>query len=266
MLVTDGQAKAVIDGITTINKRLGRNLSKAKKAISTWDSKTLERALVMLEEDIKQLDTDWEAKRQEIADDIQVKQEFINSGAYTDALENALREAGISFQGKFPNYEFVPFKLVVDTQEGTVRLGVGRKTEKTSALAPQEVAAWVAARYKSLVERRFNQQRICQDLLIAYEMANRMAFQADTVMWGRAVSLSTLYDLLTIRQSSRRDYPRALFNFELGRLKEQVEIRYKNYRFEFGFARNQPRSFIIYDTLGRESRVSSLTIFMEDDK
>jgi hypothetical protein len=126
------------------------------------------------------------------------------------------------------------------------------------------VAAWVAARYKKLVDKKFDSQRFCRELVDAYQTGNRIAYKQDEVLWGHAVSLSTIYELLTVRYSARQEYPKELYIFELGRLKEQLEIRYQNYRLVFGTAKKQKNALLVTDSQGRENSLSSLIIFHEE--
>lgn len=253
-------AKAVINEITAVVRRLSNSLKKIGKAVEAWDFRTLDQEMAALEVDIKRLAGDWDTSKERVYGDVRAQQEFIKSDAYARVLEATLKDAGIPLKGEFPSYEFAPFKLTLSTGDGVARLAVGRKTERTTALSPQQVAAWAAVRYRGLVERKFDSQRFCRDLLEAYQIANKLAYGKNEVLWGRAVSLNTIYDLLTVTQSSKRDYPKVLYTYELARLKEQFEIRYKNYTFEFGFARNQAHALLLVDSKGRESRVSSLTI------
>ncbi len=253
-------AKATVNEIRTVVRRLSNSFRSAEKSLEIWDFKTLDQKMTTLGEDIKWLAGEWDQITERIYGDVRDQKEFIRSKAYAQALEDALKDAGIPLQGEFPNYEFSPFKLVINTGEGVARLSVGRKTERITALSPRQIASWAASRYRGLVERKFDSQRFCRDLLEAYQIANKLAYGKNEVLWGRAVSLTTIYDLLTVPQSAKRDYPKALYTYELARLKEQFEIRYKNYTFEFGSAKNQSHALLLVDSKGRESRVSTLII------
>ena len=100
-----------------------------------------------------------------------------------------------------------------------------------------------------------------KDLLQAYKFANKMAYREEDVIWGRAVGLDVIYELLTVKQSARQEYPKPLFVYNLGRLKEQFDLTHDGYRLELGFARNQSRALLVVDSQGRESRLSSLTVY-----
>ncbi len=257
-------AKSAISELAVIDRRLQNNLTKARKAIDNWDFKELEKALETLGEDARALAARHESAMPEISRTLRAEQEFVSGDAYPGELEQALRGAGLPVQGSYPKYELIPFKLTVDPEQGAVILSVGRKSERTYAFAPQQVADWVSVRYKKLVERKFDSERFCRELVDAYRTGNRIAYKQDDVLWGRAVSLSTIYDLLTVRRSTRQEYPKELYIYELGRLKEQFEIGYQNYRLEFGFARNQAHALLVIDSQGRESRISSLIVHREE--
>jgi hypothetical protein len=259
-------AKAAIGELAAIDKRLLKNLNITKKAVENWDFKTLKKMLAALGEDARLLVARHEEMTPEVVNALKAEQEYVAGADYPGALETALREAGLPIQGSYPRYELIPFKLTVDPGQEAVILSVGRKSERTFALAPQQVAAWVAARYKKLVEKKFDSQQFCRELLDAYRIGNRMAYRQNEVLWGRAVSLTTIYELLTVRRSARQEYPKELYIYDLGRLKEQFQIRYQGYRFEFGFARNQGHALLVIDSQGRESRLSSLIVHLENER
>lgn len=254
----------VIDELSTLNKRVNKSLSKARKAIETWDLNTLEKALASIREDAKLRVVDYNEKLSEVAFGMQQKRDYLNSNTYAEMLEKSLKATGIPLNGEFPRYELIPFKLMIDTEQGFIRLSIGRKNQKTTVFAPSAVATWVAAKYKALMERKFDSKRFCKELLEAYKIGNKIAYGNAEILWGRAVPLSLIYELLTVRRSARLEYPKEIFSYELGQLKEQVEIKYQNYKFDFGFARQQSNSLLITDSQGRESRLSSLIIYEED--
>ena len=64
-----------------------------------------------------------------------------------------------------------------------------------------------------------------------------------------------------LRRSARQEYPKPLYLFELGKLKELVTLQVGEYRFELGFARDQFKALVIVDSHGRDSYLSSLTIY-----
>jgi hypothetical protein len=257
-------AKTAINELAVIDRRLHNNLIKTRKAIDSWDFKVLEKVLEALGEDARLLLARHEDGMPNVARALQGAQEFVAGEEYPGELERSLRDAHIPLQGSYPNYELIPFKLILDPGQGAVILSVGRKSERISAFEPQQVAAWVAARYKKLVDKKFDSQRFCRELVDAYQTGNRIAYKQDEVLWGHAVSLSTIYELLTVRYSARQEYPKELYIFELGRLKEQLEIRYQNYRLVFGTAKKQKNALLVTDSQGRENSLSSLIIFHEE--
>jgi hypothetical protein len=264
-MVDTQDAKTAINEIITINKRLNNNLNKAKKSVDTWDFKTLEKSLAAVGDDVRLIVNKSEEKVMQINMVMQAEHSFVSGDTYAATIEKALLDAGLYPKGQYPNYELIPFRLTIDLGQEEVMLSVGRKREKISAFAPQQVATWVAAKYKSLTERRFDSQQFCKELLEAYQIGNKLAFKKDQILWGHAVSLGMIYELLTMRRSARQEYPKEQYIYDLGRLKEQLEIRYQRYKFDFGFARNQAHALLVTDSQGRESRLSSLIIYKEDE-
>lgn len=262
-ILVNQQDRAVIEAVTSRIRRLSKNWNALKKAKAEWDFKTLDQTLDAFGRDVMEVAAEWRQEQTLIVGDIAGLREFVRSSDYPQRLEEALKGAEIPFQGTFPHYECPPFKLMIAADEGMIRLSLGRKQERTTALSPERVAVWVAGRYRRIVGRRFDHTRFCKELLAAYEWANQHASRKGSVLWGHPVSLRTIYKLLTIRQSSRQDYPESLFIYELGRVQERFNIVLEGYRFELGFERDQSQAFVIVNSHGRESRVSTLTVHKE---
>lgn len=258
--------KNVLDDVIAAATRLKNNLSKCKKSLNTWELKNLERLLAVCGSDLNKLIEDWEEKIQAVNQESNKARGFIGSEFYSQELEEALKKVGVPLRGSFPVYEFPPFKLTVDLSEEVVKLSLGRKQERSTSLLPGEVAVWVGKRYDKVVKRKIDSQRFCRDLLAAYERANSLIYKSENVLWGKAVPLNMIYDLLTLRLAAKSDYPKDVFTYELARLREQFEIRYKEYRFELGHSRNTANSLLLIDAQGRETRVSSLIVHREGSR
>jgi len=258
---TELREKAVVEKVDSLSRQLHKNWLAVKKAKAVWDFRILQKTQSAYEAELSELTLLWPQYQSQLAQEVQADSEFVGSDAYRIAVEEALQALGIPLQGSFPHYEFPPFKLAIAVDEQEAKLGFGRKLEKTTALCPKTLAAWVASRYQALVGKRFDAAAFMRDLFYAYKFANKVAFREDDVLWGRAVGLDVVYDLLTIKLSAKQEYPKPLFVYNLGRLKEQFDLTYNEYRLELGFARNQSKALLIVDSQGRESHVSSLTIY-----
>ena len=256
----DKSVVAVVDGL---NKALIKNWSAEQKAGREWNVKQRERSLAACDQLVTALVEKWAPCRGQVTTEIAMVRHYLEDEEYGQLVDQYLRETGIPLQGSFPQYEFPPFKLMIAAGAGEARLTMGRKQERTGALEPRELCRWVEKKYRAVVGRKFDSGRLMNDLLEAYKIANQMIYRGEKVVWGRAVGLETIYTLLTLRRSARQEYPRPLYIFELGRLKELVALRIGEYRFELGFARNQSKALLIVDSQGRESRVSSLTIYQD---
>ena len=244
-------------------RKLTRNWHVYKNSLKNWnikESSIVSDTMLPLQKD---LETTWISLNEALQDDFSQIKSILNSEEYIGSLESELKTQGIPLSGEFPQYELPPFKLSVSLENFEARLSLGRKSERTSLLNPQELSKWVGIRYKRVSGRKFNSAQFMKDLLAAYKVANRLMYREKDEAWGRAVLLSQIYDIMTIKQTSRTDYPKQFFIYDLGLLKEQSTISLDEYRFEFGFARNQARAIVIVDSLGRESRLSSLTIYKE---
>ena len=219
------------------------------------------QALDGVDEDIRQLALSWGEHQIVIKNVIQVEQDFFLSDAYPQEVEKAMKDAEIPIKGEFPTYEFPPFKLTFSRDNGYARLSMGRRSQQTKAFAPAALVAWVSKEYQRVINSKFNTDRFCQELLIAYEMTNRLNLKNDSAVWGHPVPLKEIYKLLTLKQSAKQDYPEALFTYDLARLKEQFDIRYDGRRFELVPSRDQTSGLLLVNSKGQESRVSSLIIY-----
>lgn len=255
----------ITDEVQKIARRITKNIGKSKKALDLWDHKALNTSLTLASQDIKRLTTSWEETKQGVCKAVEERKSYLQSDAYQNEIEKVLKEVGLTLQGTYPDYTILPFKLNIDQENQEVKFVFGRKVEKTGTLHPQQVALWVEKRRKMVLEKKFNFERFCRELLEAYKFANKAIFKGGDVLWNKAVSLKTIYEILTVRASAKKEYPKELYAYDLGRLKEQFEIRYKNYLFDFGFTRDQGQGFLIVDNKGRESHVSTLNIYREDE-
>ncbi|CQR70478.1 hypothetical protein SOV_40110 [Sporomusa ovata DSM 2662] len=252
--------KSATENVDGLAKQLSKNWTSVKNSRNSWDFRSFDKALAAYSGGVDELTRSWSVYEQALKQEMEQSGRYVESQEYSQELEQALLAAQIPLQGTFPQYEFVPFKLTVAVEEKEIRLAIGRKQEKTVAMQPKQVAKWVATKYQKLIGKRFDGAGFMRELLGAYKVANKLAYREGQVLWGRAVALDELYELLTLKRGSRQEYPKPLFLFELGRLKEQFEMKLDEYQFEFGFPRKQEKAVTIVDSRGRESRVSSLTI------
>ncbi|MDO8685357.1 MAG: hypothetical protein Q7J78_01655 [Clostridiales bacterium] len=244
-------------------KSLVRDWHVLKNVLKSWnirDSVQIAAKMDPLTEELKENWNSLQTETNQVFDEIKLN---LNSPEFILSLEKAIKDLNIPLAGEFPNYDIPPFKLSISLENYEARLSLGRKIERTPSLNPQELAKWVSLRYKKISGRKFNLSAFLKDMLEAYSISNRLNFREKDTAWGRAVPLNDIYELLTLKQTARQDYPKQFFMYDLGLLKEQSTISYGEYRFELGFARNQLKSILIVDSLGRQSMISSLTIYKE---
>lgn len=253
--------EATIRHIDAVLKHLTSRWASIKKARKDLDFKTVAQALDGADEDLRQLTSSWDEQQTVIKNAIQLDRDFVLSDAYPTEVEKAMQDAAIPIKGEFPNYEFPPFKLTFSHNNGSVRLSMGRRSKQTKVFAPSALAAWVSKEYQQVINSKFNAEHFCQELLVAYEMTNRLNLTKDTALWGHPVTLKEIYKILTLKQSVKQDYPEALFTYDLARLKEQFDICYDGRRFELVPSRNQSSGLLLVNSKGQESRVSSLIIY-----
>ena len=258
--------KAAIRYIDAVLKRLANHWASVKKARNDLDFKTVAQAVDDTDEDIRQLALGWGEHQTALENAIQADRDFVLSDVYPLQVEKALKDAEVRIKGEFPNYEFPPFKLTFPRDHGYVRLSMRRRSQQTKAFAPVALAAWVSKKYQQVINSKFNADRFCHELFIAYEMSNRLNLKNDSAVWGHPVPLKEIYQLLTLKQSVKQDYPEALFTYDLARLKEQPDICYEGHRFELVPSRNQSSGLLLVSSKGQESRVSSLIIYDKNNR
>ncbi len=260
----DALEKSAISEIDTALKRLNKGWTIAKRSLKEWDFKTSAQSLEGLADELDKLSDRWQEQETILRDSIEVDQKFVQSDDYAAAIEEVLKTSGIPVRGEFPNYEFPPFKLTFNREQGYVRLSVGRRSQQTKAFAPEQLGTWVAGQYRKVIESKFDATRFCKELLSAYELLNTLTLKQDSVAWGHSIPLKDIYRLLTLKQAAKQDYPEALFVFDLARLKEQSQIQYDQYQFDLEPSRNPASSFLLVNSQGQESRVSTLAIHLMD--
>lgn len=258
--------EAAIKHIDAVLKQLTSQWVSLKKARIDLNFKTVAQALERVPENINQLAISWDEHQPTIEAATQVERDFVMSDAYAPQVEQALRDAGVPIKGEFPSYEFSPFRLTFFVDSGYVKLSMGRKAQQNKALAAKAIALWVAKEYQRVVHSKFNIEQFGQELFNAYEMLNRLNLNKDSVLWGHPIGIKEIYKLLTLKNSTKQDYPEALFSYDLARLKELFDVSYNGYRFEFIPSRTQSSGLLLVSSKGQESRVSSLAIHDKSDR
>jgi hypothetical protein len=258
----NGMEKTTIAELDTTFKRLGKVWSAVKKSRKEWDFKTTAQTLEVLTEELAKLSDRWSDQQSALQIALEADQEFVESEAYPTEVENALKSVGVPLRGEYPTYEFPPFKLTFNREQGVVKLSMGRRSQQTKAFAPDQLSAWVSGQYNRVISSKFDSTRFCRELLSAYEMLNLATLKEKEILWGHSISLKDIYRVLTLKQSARQDYPEPLFTYDLARLKEQSEIRYDRYQFELEPSREPSKSLLLINSQGQESRVGTLAIHL----
>lgn len=246
--------------------KLNKDLTRMLKAQNKWDLKSMEKLIDVCEEDYSAVTRLWTSAREQVKNNIENTSVLVSDLQYGKEIEAALSETPIPVQGSYPEFSFPPFKLLIEPNQKEAKLLIGRKMIKIACLKPKEMVSQVLKHYQSITSRKLDSKKFLQDLLPAYEIANRLTYKEESVLWGRAVSLSRIYELFTMRKASRQEYPKELFQYDIGRMKEQFGLTLEQYRFELGFSRDQSKAMVIVDNQGRTQHLSSLTVYREESK
>ncbi|HBP38326.1 MAG TPA: hypothetical protein DD640_06225 [Clostridiales bacterium] len=255
------------ESLNTLNAAvigLAKSWHVLKQTEKTWNIKDAQQHREKVGPLVQDIPAKWLAAETELQDLSDQISRQLRSDEYIQDFEKELRAAGVQLSGCFPSYMLPPFKLNISLDNYEARLSLGRKNERTSDLNPQQLAKWVSVRYKKVIARKFNAAAFMKDLIEAYQLANQLKYHEKNIVWGRAVPIIELYELLTIKASARQDYPKQFFIFDLGLFKESAALDLDCYRFELGFARNPSRAMTVVDSSGRESHISSLTIYCKE--
>ncbi|MFH1528780.1 MAG: hypothetical protein ABIG69_19420 [Bacteroidota bacterium] len=250
--------------ITEINnsiKKISKIWSSINKSIPSWDFNTLKTSIEDFDKKLIIANKEWETFKNTIIEDINNNSKKVGDKEYIADLYTSLRGQGLPLTGEFPEYSIPPFKLVINKENLEIKLFFGRKSEKTTIMKPKEIAIWVFDKYKKITNKKFDTLCFMEELIEAYKRVNQITYREKEVLWGKAVKLLDIHDTLTIKKSTRLDYPKQLYMYELAQLKENSEMVCKEYKFEMGFARDQKNAIVIVDSKGVESRISSLTIY-----
>jgi len=246
--------------------RAGRTITEIEKARKEWDFYTFDRLSGGLPDEISHLPEVCTREMESIRHEMERLRGELRDDGYREKLETALAAAGLSYEGTFPNYQIAPFKLNLDLSMGQVRLEFSRKRETKYKLEPSAVAQWVKKRHTALLKRPFQSKRFFENLLSAYKVANRLAYGRDKeeVLWGKPVQLAQLFELLTLRRETRKEYPKEYFIYDIARLRKEG-LEQDGHRVEFGPSREAGRTFLVpsLGQTGNEERFSSLIIYKE---
>ncbi|MHB8278776.1 MAG: hypothetical protein ACYDIA_14135 [Candidatus Humimicrobiaceae bacterium] len=244
-------------------KDINKSWGKIKKNLNTWELNNFNSILNNSDVEIRDLNNLWDETNIFAKKELENRVKYINSEEYKFELENSFREMKMPFLGEFPEYDIIPLKLIINIELLEAKLFYGRKNDRTSMLNPKILSQWIFNKYKALTGKKFDAVGFMKELVDAYSMINKINYREKNVIWGKAVPLNDIYSCLTLRRISKKDYPKQLYMYELGQLKENSDMSFGDYKFELGFAKNPTNALIIIDSKGVESRLSSLTIYKD---
>jgi len=243
--------------ISIILKKLAAVSKSVRKDLEVWNLYDIEKQNRKIQECIQQL----HGQSDNLNNQIQEVRKRLYQPKYAVDLENAMREKKLPIQGEFPSYTLGSCQLEFRKSTETMTLRYGDDVHEFPILEPTTIADEIRSFYDGIVNKPFNARYFAQDLLSAYEMANQAIYRKGKIQWGRVVSLKKIYHLLTIRRSSRKEYPEPQFVYELSRFR-QSEMILNNYLFELSPPRDVSTAYVLQDLeTGREVRVSGLTIY-----
>jgi len=253
----------IISVLDTNLKQFTRLWQRIKKLYNDWDINNIKINLDSFNSELKQLNTNCISVNNYISENTQNISEYIGNNEYINNLELSLKNLSIPFIGSFPEYDIPPYRLSVSKENMESRLFFGRKSEKINSMNPENIANWVNTKYKKITTKKFDINILMKELLDAYQIQNKLSFRNKDTIWGKAVKLTEIYNLLTLKKATKQEYPKQFYQYELGILKENLNLSLNEYRFEFGFAKDISKAIAIIDSKGKINYLSSLTIYKE---
>jgi len=225
--VTGDQKNVVADLATNLKsvvQKLATNITKLQKYSEDLNLKGYVEVYSRFEQDFRTLVEIWDIHEKSGNDFVSQTDAWLSSPEYPQVLEASLRGLKVPFTGNFPDYEIPPFKLSIQIDKRSVKLSMGKKIQKTNTFAPEPLAKWVSEQYYDLINKPFNSDQLCKELLGAYQYLSKN---------DAYVCLKDVYQILTLRSSTKQEYPESIFIFDISRLRENFKIEYKEYLFEF---------------------------------
>lgn len=257
--------RAAFDSLRRENRRFLKVLGELEKDMEAWNVKGAEKDLKEAEEIFERIRMYWDKAREEGDKELTGIRDSILKADYQQRLESEMKKKGLFWTGSFPEYVIPPLKVVVDAANKETHIFYGRKRQTVYALEPGVLAGEIFKYWSRITGSRFNEEHFLRSLLNAYKYVNREIYREREVLWGRAVPLESIYNILTLHRNFRQEYTKEQFMFDVGRIRERFGAGIDGCRVEFGYARNQERAMVVIDSKGREHRLSSINFYREGE-
>jgi hypothetical protein len=252
---------------------LSKAWSRVLQSQDEWNFNAHRQALQAFQKHLQQVCQAWDSHQHDWENALAIAEATIQTSAYASELEQALTQAKIPWEGSFPEYTFHPFQLKFNLEAKITSLKFGRKQfgKNLQMFAIPKLVAYLSQQYQNVFGSRFQRDRFCKDLLSAYRIAVHSAAiysskDEEEVPLGKMIRLEVLYRLLTLRQETRSEYSRALFQFDLARLLEEPYIAYDKYVFEFSPSKKAAENWRLCNRKGHERQVANLTISLRNNQ
>ncbi|MEO1785156.1 hypothetical protein V4762_08820 [Thermodesulfobium sp. 4217-1] len=252
-----------IESVEKLNKKIASSLAGLKNSFKNMNIKDHKKYLDNLSKETKTIGEEFSLIEEDLRSYASDVEGYIKSEQYPLDLDSKLKdEPGIKLS--YPTYELGPIRLKIDLNQGN-NIIFGRKANKIFDYKPDKLLDLLKKKYSTITKRPFNRDKFCKDLLEAYKILNKLTYQNSDVKWGNAVSLSKIYELITISSAYRQEYSKANFIFDISRLKDQFEIKFDKFQFNFGTSRDVANTLLVVDSNGNESRLSTLIVHKLED-
>ena len=250
-------ASSDLDSLEKDIKCLHLYHSKMRAAQKHWNIKQYENARQQFEGSLNRI-----SENQQLLEDTENNwlldiQQQLQSPEYPQQIETLLQENQVFFSGQFPDYHIPPFKLSFDLSKNLVKFVMGRQSLQTHSLEPQQLVDWIVQHYRSVLSSPFASEQFCREILSAYKYLSQSN-------WRRQISVKDIYQLLTIKKSTKQDYPESTFMFDLARLLQNPTIENEDCYFEFTAHKESKKNYFLTDPQGREKTIGLVSIYPKE--
>jgi hypothetical protein len=182
----------------------------------------------------------------------------INSDDYIKMIETEFNDNNLIVSGEFPKYQLGPFRINFNIKENLIEMIYAKKKKRFFTLDPKTAVSEIHKEYKKLMDKPFNKNEFCRELLNSYEILNINQYKNPDIKWGSPVSLLKIYDMLTLKLSVKKEYSINNFSFDISKLKE-TDMIFDDKIFEL--TQGTPKNaLVIANEKGESFYFTSLTI------
>jgi len=237
---------------------INSQLTQIENNLKIWNLKDIYKKIDNIKAALDNLQTNSDSYINGLKNSIEQINFSLNSEDYIRLITDEFNEKKLNVLGEFPKYLLGPFKINFFPKDNLIEMVYGKKKKRIFSFEPKAAVSEIYKEYKKLLEKPFNKNEFCKELLRAFERLNRNQYNNLDVKWGSPVSLIKIYDILTLKSAVKKEYYINNFSFDISKLKE-TDMIYENKMFEL--TQGTPKNaIVITNEKGDSFYFTSLTI------